>query len=407
MNSEKIIRTKYDTIYDEKFQDFLEENKNSNPRDLLLRKSPFSNEHTKFAANILLGRRIAVTKFPTLATLPYFIYPNSDVMEQASGEITARYKTKIVHNSFLIDITLGGGFDAYFMAKNTQSFLGIERNSELVEIVNHNFKQLNLANAVALQNDSLKYLDESKDNLTNWVYADPQRRLLGKKLIGVENYSPKFSEILKRIDFRTTALLVKLSPMDDHHELIRTQRNINKVHILSVENECKEMLFELGSEEATPKIYTYLFKSINGEAVDFLSINDYNTKQEDLSYSPILTYLYEFNPSILKAGTGDIEAAKIGMAKLAPRTNFYTSDRLLKSFPGRVYKVLDSAAYKSDIVKNWFPNGRANVLVRNFSPGAEEFQKREKLKPSSENLFLIGTSDSKINRLIIKAELIH
>jgi len=407
MNSEKSNSTKFDSIFDKRFQDYLEENKNSNPRDLLLRKSPFSSEQTKFATSILLGRKIAAAKFPTLAKLPYFIYPNSDIMEQASSEITARYKAKLTQNSSIIDITLGGGFDAYFMAEGVKTFLGIDRDSDLVQLVNHNFNQLNLTNAVGLHSDSLRYLDENRSTLSNWVYADPQRRAFGKKLKGIENYSPKFSEIFTRIDFESTGLIVKLSPMDDHHELIRNYNNINQIHILSVENECKEMLIIVGKAVSVPTIHTYLRKSINNIEVDFLSVSDYDSKQDDIPYSNTQHYLYEFNPSILKAGTGHIEAAIMGISKLAPRTNFYTSEQLMNNFPGRVFKVQDLASYKSETVKAWFPNSRANVLVRNFSPGAEELQKKEKLIPSTENIYLIGTSDMKTDRLIIKAELIQ
>jgi hypothetical protein len=52
-----------------------------------------------------------------------------------------------------------------------------------------------------------------------------------------------------------------------------------------------------------------------------------------------LTYLYEPNAAILKAGGFNSVARCFEVGKIAPNTHLYTSDQLIADFPGRVFKV--------------------------------------------------------------------
>jgi hypothetical protein len=106
-----------------------------------------------------------------------------------------------------------------------------------------------LSDAVVVNDDSTKYLVGLQDDAQRFFFIDPARRdVQGRKVAGLEACTPDVLQLFDRMMSLSAGVMMKLSPMLDWHEALRQLRNATKqsvsfdVHILSVHNECKELL---------------------------------------------------------------------------------------------------------------------------------------------------------------------
>jgi len=114
-----------------------------------------------------------------------------------------------------------------------------------------------------------------------------------------------------------------------------------------------------------------------------------------------LTYLYEPNASILKAGSFKLVGEKFSLFKLHPSTHLYTSGDLIQNFPGRIFKISGFVKPDPKMLKEVFPEGKANVITRNYPRSPEELKKKTKLKDGGE-LYLIGFS-GEVEKFLVAA----
>lgn len=193
------------------------------------------------------GWQTARHKLPTLAAIDDWWYPVRLSMEQCSSEITARYKADLLarllpveQRERLVDLTGGFGVDCYFCSRLFRHFDYVEQNAELCRIAAHNF-----SDGIVHNGDSVSYLAEMSPATV--VLIDPARRDgQGRKVAGLSDCTPDLTRIHREIMDRCEYALVKLSPMLDMREAIRQLPETQEVHIVSVKNECKELLLVLG-----------------------------------------------------------------------------------------------------------------------------------------------------------------
>jgi hypothetical protein len=119
-------------------------------------------------------------------------------------------------------------------------------------------------------------------------------------------------------------------------------------------------------------------------------------------FSEPLTYLYEPNASILKAGAFKLIGEKFSLFKLHASTHLYTSKELNQDFPGRIFKIIGLVKQDPKILRKTFPEGQANVITRNYPLTPEGLKKKTKLKDGG-TLYLIGFS-GQTEKYLVAAE---
>ena len=202
---------------------------------------------------------------------------------------------------------------------------------------------------------------------------------------------------------RATPVLIKTSPLLDLQQGRRELQRVAEIIIVAVENECKELLFLLcETSSGEPSIRAVDLKR-SGEVKSSVSFTLDEEKKSVVAFSPPLTYLYEPNAAILKAGAFKWIAQKYQLKKLAPSTHLYTSDQLL-NFPGRSFKIVRFVKADKKL-KGLFPNGYVNIISRNYPLSVEEIKKKTGLKEGGEQ-FLICTQDEK-EKLVMVAERVN
>src|SRR6478672_6952262 len=120
-------------------QEYIVQKTGSDTTKLALQKNPFPAIDFKIILNQIESRNKSAAKLPTWFTTESIVYPTKISLEQTSSEVTAQYKSTLVSGDTLIDLTGGFGVDDYYFARKMKSVIHCELNTDLSEIVVHNF----------------------------------------------------------------------------------------------------------------------------------------------------------------------------------------------------------------------------------------------------------------------------
>ncbi|MBT8245231.1 MAG: class I SAM-dependent methyltransferase [Winogradskyella sp.] len=384
------------TILNIEIQDFINSNLNSDITNLLLKGINFDNVTTKEIIEQIEAKKRSKKKLPIWFQTNNIYYPNKLNIEQTSSETTAKYKSKLVIGNSLIDLTGGFGVDAFYFAKHIENVTHCEINDQLSEIVKHNYKTLNISNIECLNEngiDALKQLDKPFD----WIYVDPSRRdNTKKKVFLLSDCTPNIKTFQSLFLKYAKNVMIKTSPLLDIKATKKDLKHVKALHIIAVTNEVKELLWILERNyDAEFKIKTINLTKSEKQRFIFNFEEELNAEPE---YVEPLTYLYEPNSAILKAGAFKSISAVLKIPKLHKHSHLYTSEKLIE-FPGRCFKIekvipFNKKVFAKEKIK------KANVTTRNFPLSVGDIRKKLKIKDGG-NVYLFFTTNIKDERVIL------
>ncbi len=370
---------------------FLREHWDDDPATLLLQSARYPDVDMVWVAQQIKGRKKAKEKIPSWYENEEVVYPPAISMEQCSSEATARYKAGLCLGNSLLDLTGGLGVDTAFMSQKFAHTIYIERNTELAVIAFYNFKQLGLSAINIEVKDSLEELYDTTE--VDWLYIDPARRKNNQqKAVLLSDCEPNILEHQAQLLKKAKNVLVKLSPLFDVTELSRLFPNAVAIHIISVDNECKELLLHLdrGEHDSPDIVCVNILKSGEQQRFSFKLSNEAQTNA-DFTPNPLL-YLYEPNASIQKSGGIKSFANAYGLQMLHPNTRLYTSNNRVENFQGRSF-VVESVfgLSKQELKQNLGTIKKANITTRNFPLTVVEFRKKLGLQDGGD-VYLFATT---------------
>jgi len=375
---------------------FIQENLKKDLTKLILKGSPFPNVSIQDIAIQIAGLNRARNKLPTWFNNPNILYPPNLNLEQTSSEITANYKANLIEGDLLIDLTGGFGIDDYYFSKNFKKVIHCELNEELSTLASHNFKALGVANIRTVIGDSLATLKDTDDKI-DWIFLDPARRDdYGGKVFLLEQCTPNVPENLKLLLQKSDNILVKTSPLLDISSGISELRKVVGIHIVSVNNEVKELLWILNRNIT------------NGIKIKTINITKSETQVFEASledqtlipnYSLPLKFLYEPNPAIMKSNLFTALAIETNTYKLQSNSHLYTSERL-KSFPGRRFEIIEIIPYNKKALKSALKQKKANITTRNFPKSVNEIRKELKIEDGGA-YYLFFTTDLNNDKIVL------
>ncbi len=377
-------------ILNSEVQKFINTNLNTDWHSLLLKKSPFPEVSMQEIVQQIKGKQIAQKKFPFLLE-EGIIFPPQLNLEQSSSEKTALYKSEILKGKKFLDLTSGFGIDAYYLSKNFKQITLVEQNTELLEIVQNNWKVLN--KKAGFINQKLEdFLEENKGNF-DVAYLDPARRDQNKnKVFLLEDLSPNILEIQDKLLSISGKIVIKLSPLIDLKYLVSVLKNVSQIDIIAVKNDVKEVVITQ-TEGFFGEITCYCV-NLESEESTFSFYFD-EEKNAVAEYSEPEKFIYIPNNAVLKAGVFNLISNKFNLRKLHPNTHIYTSDTKLENFPGR---ILEMETVDSKYVKK---KEQFNIISKNYPLKPEEIKKKYQLKDGGER-YLIFTQ-SKKGKIILKS----
>jgi 16S rRNA G966 N2-methylase RsmD len=355
-------------------QEFINSSLQANISKLALSKNPFPEVDWKEIINQIVSKKKSNQKLPTWFSMDGIYYPASISIEQTSSEITAKYKSKLISGTALIDLTGGFGVDDYYFSNKFERVTHCEKNTVLSEIVQHNYSVLNVKNITCLAQNSKDVLLQS-DKKFDWIYIDPSRRsnIKGKVFL-LKDCLPNVPENLKLYFSKSNSILIKTAPILDITAGCMELENIKAIHIVAIENEVKEILW-------------LLEKRYNDE-IELFAINiqkektDCNTfilgNHTPARFSLPQEFLYEPNAALLKSGGVDYLCDALQISKLHPHSHLFTHSELI-DFPGRRFLINEVIPFNKEHLKKHLEGKKMNITTRNFPLTVEEIRKKYKI----------------------------
>lgn len=370
------------------FQQFVQDHLTEDPALLLFRHQGKTDFDLKAAVQQISARQKATKKLPSWAVNSKLIFPASISLEQSSSEQTAEFKARNRSGQLMIDLTGGFGVDSYFLGANFERAIYCEQQEELAEIATHNLEVLAAGKFETVVGDGLAFLAKS-DQHFDLIYADPARRGKGnQKLYKLQDCEPDVVGAWEMMKSKSNSILLKVSPMLDISQALSELPDIQKVQVVSVKNEVKELLLHWDKNESN--------SGLRLEAIDLGAKETYfslDSSEEELAtsrYGEVEKYLIEPLSGILKAGAFKTFGERFGLKKLDPNSHIYTSTEVQRDLPARVFEVIQEIQPKKAEIKKLFPSGKANVITRNYATTPEALKKKLGIKDGGDD-FLIGT----------------
>ena len=390
---------------------FIHDHRLEDVRQLALKGKGAAEVDMPFALRQIAGWQTARTKLPSWAAVDGIIYPPHLNMEQCSSEATARYKASLVSRDFenskspqvFLDLTGGFGVDFSLMSRPCSQRIYVERDPVLCEIARHNFQMLGLE-AEVVCDDAASYLTAMSH--ADVIFLDPARRDdHGGRTYDIKDCTPNVIELLPLLKEKAGTIILKLSPMLDWHKAVEDLGGVSEVHIVSVDNECKELLLVVSSVpplegEESMAVHCVNLQSKEKDQYFSFSYGRACPPPSKVEVTDGTSFLFEPNASIMKAGCFQVLAHQYEVQQAAVHSHLFLSDHDVSDFPGRRFRVeVMTTMNKQELRKALTGIEKANIAVRNFPMTAETLRKKLKLKDGGD-MFIFGTTLSDATHLL-------
>ena len=408
-------------------QDFIRQHQDEDVRQLAFLGSKNPEVDMPFALDQIRGRKMARAKLPRWANIDGIIYPPHISMEQCSSESTALYKAELavrllglpVSSSSeeigFVDLTGGFGVDfSYIAARVGLKSMYVERQAHLCEAAKENFERLGLKNAIVKNEDGIEVLHSLKE--LKLIFTDPARRDdAGNKVVSLKDCTPDVTVLQEEMLLKADYVIIKLSPMLDWHRAISELSHVREVHIISVNNECKELLLVLsarnmGEMEASladgevkhaGNLRIYCINDAQSFVCDELDMESSSVKIAPSTLEE-MQYLYEPNASLMKAGCFGVLSERYDARMLSKNSHLFVSREPIAVFPGRSFRIIAVSSFnKKELKRHLSGITKANIATRNFPLSVAELRKRLKLKDGGETYIFATTLSDESHVLVI------
>lgn len=370
-------------------QQFIQDHLHDDPVLLMLQSGKYPHLPIREIADQIKARQRLKKKLPAWVDNPQIIFPAAVSQEQSSSQTTAIYKSKIFSGAKMADLTGGAGVDSFFFSRCFAEVHYVEPDLDLFNIAKYNLQTLGADNIKFFNQTAEEFLE--KDDTYDLIYLDPDRRgKNNKKLYAFSDCEPDVIQLQDILLKKASSVLIKTSPMLDIADSIRELKNVEAVHVVAVEGEVKEVLYVIKEIPKEPlKILTVNF--LNDDSVQHFGFNFNDEKSVEPPFSSAKKYLYEPNAAILKAGAFKILTRHFNVDKLHPNTHLYTSDKYIKEFPGRIFKINSILPFQKKMLLEALPVKKANITTRNFKNTVEEIRKKTGIKEGGD-IYLFATT---------------
>lgn len=340
-----------------------------------------------------------------------------------------------------VDLTGGFGVDfSYIASRLGVKSMYVERQTHLCEAAKENFERLGLKNVSvkngdgievlhsfaskkeAAASDSLGITEDQPQSLlkTNLglklIFIDPARRDdAGNKVVSLKDCTPDVTLLQEEMLSKADYVIIKLSPMLDWHRAVSELSCVKEVHIISVNNECKELLLVLsarnmGGMEASSadgevkhagNLRIYCVNDAQSFVCDELDMESSSVKIAPSTLEE-MQYLYEPNASLMKAGCFGVLSERYDARMLSKNSHLFVSRGPIAAFPGRSFRIIAISSFnKKELKRHLSGITKANIATRNFPLSVAELRKRLKLKDGGETYIFATTLSDESHMLVI------
>ena len=400
------------------------ENESANENEVAKASDSHFSKIREFAGDRAVDSEFAING-ATSENQQILTKPGEDVNETKEDVSKADFSEEIG----FVDLTGGFGVDfSYIAARLGVKSMYVERQAHLCEAAKENFGRLGLKNAIVKNGDGIEVLhsfhpkkkdvasaDDSlgitydqppsllKTNLgLKIIFIDPARRDdAGNKVVSLKDCTPDVTVLQEEMLSKADYVIVKLSPMLDWHRAISELSHVREVHIISVNNECKELLLVLSARNMDENLHIYCINDAQPFVCDELDMESSSVKIAPSTLEE-MQYLYEPNASLMKAGCFGVLSERYDARMLSKNSHLFVSREPIAAFPGRSFRIIAVSSFnKKELKRHLSGITKANIATRNFPLSVAELRKRLKLKDGGETYIFATTLSDESHVLII------
>lgn len=324
--------------------------------------------------------------------LPEFIksYPalTEKAYEQSSSEVLAKYKASLVQGKIMYNLSGGIGIDDLAFCQKFNQVFSIDSDRDVHDMANFNLQRLPVSNIIRIHGDA-SAIDIPPVDL---IYVDPDRRVQNKRSFHLDDATPDIVGGHVRWLELAPTVLIKLSPMADLTEIRRVLSDISEIHVISLDNEVKEVLVKLSRNVVHPtKIYAVI-----------LTQNQVYTYPNDYEYNPVInspftdSIFVESAAALIKSDLDKSYFGALDFKRCGPHAAFYIGKQTPKWILGRAFRLIHLEEFTGQKFSAYLKSRRiekAHVKKRDFPMESEEIKKKYKLKDGGEDYFFFYTSE--------------
>ena len=402
------------------------ENESANENEVAKASDSHFSKIREFAGDRAVDSEFAING-ATSENQQILTKPGEDVNETKEDVSKADFSEEIG----FVDLTGGFGVDfSYIAARLGVKSMYVERQAHLCDAAKENFGRLGLKNAIVKNGDGIEVLhsfhpkkkdvasaDDSlgitydqplsllKTNLgLKIIFIDPARRDdAGNKVVSLKDCTPDVTVLQEEMLLTADYVIVKLSPMLDWHRAISELSHVREVHIISVNNECKELLLVLSARNMGENLRIYCINDAQSFVCDELDMESSQVKIAPSTLEEML-YLYEPNASLMKAGCFGVLSGRYDARMLSKNSHLFVSREPIAAFPGRSFRIIAVSSFnKKELKRHLSGITKANIATRNFPLSVAELRKRLKLKDGGE-IYIFATTLSDESHVLVITE---
>ena len=247
-----------------------------------------------------------------------------EALEQATPQPIARRRAETmsrVQPRLIVDLGCGIGGDAIELTR-VCDVVGVDTDAARLRLARHNTRVAGGGFRFdPVQADSLGLAPIRCDV----AFADPARRMSGRRIRGLDAYLPPVSSLLERWRPLADSIVIKVAPGITDNEI----PNGASVEWISLDGDLREATVVVGDLRSTAaKTATVLpaGASISGP------------EPNDVPVAPIGGWLFEPDDAVIRAGLVRVLASEIGAAMIDPDIAYLTADHpiehpMLASYP--------------------------------------------------------------------------
>ncbi|MEM6268082.1 MAG: hypothetical protein AAF998_01530 [Bacteroidota bacterium] len=353
-------------------------------------------------ATQLKYRARAQKKLPTWYAWGTIFPPRA--FEQCSSEAAAALKP-LGTGTRAVDLTAGLGVDAVALAAHYTEVIAVERDPALVALGQWNLHRLGIPNVRYMTGTAEEFVRTYTGPRFDLVFCDPDRRdAEGQRRFALADCRPDIRELRAPLTAMAERVMVKLSPMLDLRELERQLTPLDRLSVLAIDQEVKEILVEWGAGVPFRRSVAFVRRG-----------RQHRFEAPESGAVPLLGdpepghFLYESDVSLYKAGLVPDwwaqEFPHLPGAMNHPEAYRWSPERIA-DFPGRTFRIRESLPYQPKRVKKFMAvRGirRANLSRRCFDVPLAQVRSRLGIKEGGSD-YLIFTRRATGERIVFLAD---
>ena len=294
--------------------------------------------------------------------------------EQSSSEECA--SAKRIGGESLLDLTCGLGMDAAALAGRFRRVVALERDQVLASVTKENMHRMGIENVEVVNTSAEEYLAQCEEHF-DWIYVDPDRRTdKGERVFKLEDCSPNVLALMPHIKCVGEHLAIKNSPLFDVEEAFRLFPD-GSVEVVSLHDECKEVMIYLGGGEPTLSATAVGRGRVEFRRAELTSVATPEEFAKD-------EYLYLVIPDVSLQKARIVANALQGIADVWSNNSFGFARELPEGVLGRVERVERIEIFDIKSLKRELKGKGVDIILRDFPMGVDEIRKRTASRSGNE-----------------------